>query len=104
MPRTFYGWWITAAVFFTFGIAVGIPYYGMPFFYDYYQKDLGWARSQITLGIPLAVLFIIWVGPVFVHRFSPRKLILLGTALTCIAFVGFGRMAGDLWVDRKSVV
>ncbi|MBI3696480.1 MAG: MFS transporter [Acidobacteria bacterium] len=100
MPRRrlFHGWWITVAVFFTFGIAVGIPYYGMPFFYDYYQKDLGWARSQITLGIPLAVLFIIWVGPVFVHRFSPRKLILLGTALTCIAFVGFGRMSGELWI------
>ena len=36
MNKTFYGWWVTAAVFCTFGIAVGIPYYAMPFFYDYY--------------------------------------------------------------------
>ena len=89
---------MTAAAFITFGIAVGIPYYGMPFFYDYYQKQLGWSRSQITLGIPLAALFTIWVGPVFVHRFSPRRLIMIGTALTCIAFVGFGRMSGALGV------
>lgn len=96
--RVFYGWWITAAAFFTFGIAVGIPYYAMPFFYDYYQKDLGWSKSDITLGFPLAALATLWVGPLLIHRFSPRKLILIGTALTCVAFHGFGRMGPDLWL------
>lgn len=95
--KSFYGWWITAAAFFSFGIAVGIPYYGMPFFYDYYQKDLGWSRPQITLGFPLAAMLTLWVGPLLVHRFSPRKLIMIGTALTCVAFLGFGRMHGALW-------
>jgi hypothetical protein len=28
--RGFYGWWIVAASFVTFGIAVGIPYYNLP--------------------------------------------------------------------------
>ncbi|MBI3667938.1 MAG: MFS transporter [Acidobacteria bacterium] len=97
MPRRFfYGWWVNVAAFFTFGIAVGIPYYGMPFFYDYYQKDLGWSKSQITLGFPLAALFTLWVGPLLVHRFSPRKLILIGTALTCAAFLGYGHMGANL--------
>src|SRR5712691_6185193 len=95
--KPFYGWWVTVAAFFTFGIAVGIPYYGMPFFYDYYQKDLGWSRPDITLGFPIAALLTLWVGPVLVHRFSPRKLILIGTALTCVAFLGFGYMGRDLW-------
>jgi MFS family permease len=90
----FRGWWITLAAFFTFGIAVGIPYYSMPFFYDYYQKEFGWQRSDITLGFPLAALVTLWVGPMLVHRFSPRRLIMIGTALTCIAFVGFGQMNG----------
>ena len=88
----FRGWWITLAAFFTFGFSVGIPYYSMPFFYDYYQKEFGWQRSDITLGFPLAALATLWVGPFLVHRFSPRRLIMIGTALTCIAFLGFGTM------------
>jgi sugar phosphate permease len=36
--------------------------------------------------------------PVLVPRFSPRKLILVGTALTCAAFLGFGTMHGSLTV------
>ena len=83
--KTFYGWWITAAAICTFGIAVGIPYYNMPFFYDYYEKSVaqggfGWSREQITLGFPLAAVFTLWVGPIVMHRFSPRKLIMAGRA------------------------
>ena len=53
--KGFYGWWISIAAFFTFGLAVGIPYYGMGFYYDYYQKAFGWTRPEMTLGFPLAV-------------------------------------------------
>ena len=103
MPRRkFYGWWITVAAFCTFGISVGIPYYAMPFFYDYYEKSpaqggFGWSRPDITLGFPLAALFTLWVGPILVHRFSPRKLLIIGTGLTAAAFYGFGAMRGELW-------
>ena len=53
--KPFYGWWITVAAIFTFGIAVGVPYYSMPFFYDYYEKStalggFGWSRDQIRPG------------------------------------------------------
>ena len=98
MRRLFYGWWVTAASFLTFGIAVGLPYYNMPFFYDYYKRAFNWTKADITLGFPLAALLTLWIGPVLVPRFSPRKLILVGTALTCAAFVGFGTMRGELWV------
>ena len=54
--KGFYGWWISIAAFFTFGLAVGIPYYGMGFYYDYYQKAFGWTRPEMTLGFPLAVI------------------------------------------------
>ncbi|MBC8164269.1 MAG: MFS transporter [Bryobacteraceae bacterium] len=92
----FYGWWITIFAFFTFGIAVGIPYYGMPFFYDYYMKAFGWSRPDVTLGFPLAATLTLWVGPLLVHRFSPRIMILVGTAFTALAFIGFGTMRGSL--------
>jgi hypothetical protein len=98
MEKKFYGSWITIAAFFTFGIAVGIPYYGGPFFYDYYEKTFGWSRKEITFGFPLAALLTLWAGPMLVHRFSPRKLILAGTGLTALAFLGFGNMGGVVTV------
>ncbi|MBY0373183.1 MAG: MFS transporter [Bryobacteraceae bacterium] len=96
--RPFYGWWITAFAFLTFGIAVGIPYYGGPFFYDYYEKAYGWKRSDITFGFPLASLLTLWVGPLLVHRFQPRTLIPVGTALTGLAFILWSQMNGSLWM------
>jgi MFS family permease len=97
-PRKFYGWWVTAAAFITFGLAVGIPYYNIGFFYDYFQREFGWSRADITLGFPLAALLTIWIGPLVIHRFSPRKLILGGTILTVIALSGFALMPNALAV------
>lgn len=108
MTKHFYGWWITAAVFVSFGITIGLPYYGTPFFYDYYQREFGWTRPQITLGLPLGALLTLWVGPVLVHRFRPRVMILIGSTCTFIAFLGFGLMGGSLsvyyffWVFYKA--
>ena len=98
MTKRFYGWWVTAAAFCTFGIAVGIPYYNMPFFYDYYAKEFSWPIHYITLGFPVAALLTLWVGPLLVPRFSQRKLIIAGTALTLIAVLGLSRMTGELWI------
>ena len=95
-PRKFYGWWITAAAFITFGLSVGVPYYNIGFFYDYFQRQYGWSRSNITLGFPLAALLTIWIGPLVIHRLSPRKLILAGTVLTAIALTGFAYMGSAL--------
>lgn len=96
MKEKFYGWWITLFAFFTFGIAVGIPYYGGPFFYNYYMQEFGWSRADVTLGFPIAATLTLWVGPALVHRFSPRKMILVGTGFTALAFFGFGTMKGSL--------
>lgn len=96
MQKSFYGRWIIAAAFITFGISVGLPYYNMPFFYDYYEKAFNWSRPDITLGFPLAALLTLWVGPILVPKISPRKLIIAGTGLTFLACFGFSRMTGDL--------
>lgn len=96
MHRRFYGPWIVTSAFVTFGIAVGVPYYNLPFFYDYFQKSFHWDISQITLGFPLAAILTLWVGPVLIPRFSPRKLILAGTGFTALAFFGFASMRGSL--------
>jgi MFS family permease len=98
MTRSFYGKWIIAACFLTFGISVGLPYYNMPFFYDYYAKTYHWAAKDITLGFPLAAILTLWVGPILVPRFSQRKLVVAGTALTMVSFFGFSHMTGSLTV------
>jgi MFS family permease len=92
----FYGWFVVITAFMTFGLSVGIPYYNMPFFYDYFQKSFHWSLKEITFGFPVAALLTIWVGPLIVPRFSPRKLIIVGTGCTALAFWGFGSMQGAL--------
>jgi MFS family permease len=94
--RKFFGWWISVAALFTSGLTVGIPYYNIPFFYDYFQRAFGWSRASITFGFPLAALATIWAGPLVIHRFSPRKLIVLGSALIAVALAGFGSMNSSL--------
>ncbi|MCL6506636.1 MAG: MFS transporter [Bryobacteraceae bacterium] len=97
MKRPFYGWWVVAACFVTFGISTGFPYYNIAFFFDYFRDDHGWPISFITLGAPVAVLLTIWAGPVIVPRVSPRLLIVIGTGLTLLAFQLFARLSGARW-------
>ncbi len=92
----FYGWNVVATAFITFGLAVGIPYYNMPFFYDYFQKTFHWSLTEITLGFPVAALLTLWVGPLLIPRLSPKKLIIAGTGITALTFWGFGSMQGSL--------
>ncbi len=98
MRNAFYGKWVIAAAFLTFGISVGLPYYNMPFFYDYYQSTFHWPLRWITMGFPIAALCTLWVGPLVVPRFSPKMLILIGTGMTALAFFGLSQMSGSIWV------
>ena len=97
MKKKFYGGWIVAACFLTFGISTGFPYYNIAFFFDYFRDDHSWPISFITMGPPIAVLLTIWAGPIIVPRVSPRLLIVIGTGLTFIAFQWFGRLSGARW-------
>lgn len=99
----FYGWRIVIASFFTLGLSVGLPYFGMTFFYDYFEQPVsaggfGWTRPVITFGLPLGTLLTLWVGPVIVPRFAPRRLILVGSVCTALTLFGFGMMSGQAWI------
>src|SRR5262245_2553149 len=41
---------------------VGLALYGLPFYYDYIVRELGWSRTQVTSGNALSKLI---VGPLF---------------------------------------
>lgn len=98
MNQNAQGWRVAAACFCTFGIIVGIPYYSLPFFYDYFEAAFGWSRPLMMLGFPMAVLATLWAGPVLAPRFRPQRLLLAGSALTAVALAGFALMRGQLWL------
>lgn len=83
-----------ATAFFALFSIVGFAFYGLPFFYDFFVRELGWTRAQVTSGNAFAKLVI---GPLFgffagvvVDRFGPRRLMLVGILLAGLAPIGLG--------------
>lgn len=73
---------------------VGLALYGLPFYYDFMVKELGWTRAQVTSGNALSKLV---VGPLFgfaagwiIDRFGPRRLMVVGIMLAGGALYGLG--------------
>ena len=93
--KPFFGPWIIASCFITFGLSTGFPYYNIAFFFDYFRDGHEWTQVLVTAGAPIAVLLTIWIGPVIVPKVSPRLLILVGTFLTFLSFQWFGRLGGS---------
>jgi MFS family permease len=76
---------------------VGIALYGLPFFYDFFVKDLGWTRQQVTSGNAYSKLII---GPLFgylagwlIDRYGPRRLLLVGIVMAGGALIGLGQVS-----------
>jgi MFS family permease len=73
---------------------VGFALYGLPFFYDFMVRDLGWTRREVTSGNAYSKLLI---GPLFgflagwvVDRFGPKRLMIAGIVMAGGALVGLG--------------
>jgi sugar phosphate permease len=71
---------------------VGFALYGLPRFYPYFVKELGWSRQQVTSGnayskIAVALAFGFLAGRL-VDRFGPRKSMLGGIVMAGAALVG----------------
>ncbi len=80
---------------------VGLALYGLPLYYDFFVRDFGWSRTQVTSGNALSKLV---VGPLFgfvagwlVDRFGPRRLMFAGILMAGVALIGLGRMTA-LWM------
>ncbi len=94
--KSFYGPWVIASCFITFGLSTGFPYYNISFFFDYFRDHHQWTETLVTSGAPFAVLATIWLGPLVVPKVSPRLLILIGTFFTFVAFQWFGRLDSEI--------
>ena len=78
------------------GLTVGLPYYAISFFYDYWETGFGWSRSAIMLGLPLGTLVTLALGPLYVRRLSPRHSITGGSVLVAASLAGFGLMPPNI--------
>jgi sugar phosphate permease len=88
--------WALVTAFLALFSIVGFALYGLPFFYDFMVRDLGWTRQQVTSGNALSKLL---VGPIFgflagaiVDRFGPRRLMLAGIVMAGVALIGLGNV------------
>ena len=88
---------VAATAFLSLFSIVGFALYGLPFFYDFFVRDLGWTRQQVTSGNAYSKLLI---GPLFgflagwfVDRFGPRRLMLAGIVMAGGALVGLGTVS-----------
>lgn len=91
---------VTATGFFSLFSIVGIMFYGLPFFFDFWVKDFGWSRATVTSGNIFGKVII---GPLFgfvagwfIDKFGPRRLMLVGIILAGFAVMGFSQMS-TLW-------
>lgn len=91
---------VGATAFLTLFSLVGIMFYGLPFFYDFWIKEFGWTRATITSGNAAGKVVI---GPLFgfiagwvIDKFGPRRLMLTGILLGGIALIGLSVMT-SMW-------
>jgi sugar phosphate permease len=77
---------------------VGFATYGLPFFYDFFVRELGWTRREVTSGnayskVVVGLVFGFAAG-VVIDRFGPRRLMLAGILMAGLALVGLGEVHG----------
>jgi sugar phosphate permease len=91
---------VAATGFLSLFSLIGIMFYGLPFFYDFWVTEFDWTRATVTSGSAMGKII---VGPIFgflagwiVDRFGPRRLMLLGIVMGGIALIGLSVMT-SLW-------
>ena len=87
----------TATAFAALFCVVGLSLYGLPLYYDFMVRELGWSRLMVTSGNAISKLV---VGPLFgfaagwiVDRFGPRRLMMAGILMAGGALVGLGAVS-----------
>ncbi len=90
---------VAATGFLSLFSIVGIMFYGLPFFYDFWVKDYGWSRATVTSGNAFAKVAVGLLGFFagwLIDRFGPRRLMLTGILMGGIALVGLSTVT-TLW-------
>lgn len=90
---------VAATGFLSLFSLIGIMFYGLTFFYDFWVQDFGWTRATVTSGNAFAKILVGLFGFVvgyLIDRFGPRKMMLAGILMAGFGVIGLGLMT-SLW-------
>lgn len=90
---------VTATGFLSLFSLVGIMFYGLPFFFDFWVEEFGWSRATVTSGNAFGKVLIGFLGfgfGWFIDKYGPRNLMLVGICLGGFALIGLSQMT-SLW-------
>src|SRR5262252_7453160 len=92
---------VAATAFLSLFSLVGLSFYGLPFFYDFFEREFHWSRETITNGnfygkLIVAPMFGFLAGW-FIDKLGPRRLMLAGVLLGGAALIGLSQM-NALWL------
>lgn len=97
--RRFYGDWIVVAAFLNLFFAVGLVFYGLPFFYASLVDALHFTRSQVTQGLFLGFVIVApasgFLGAL-IDRYGARQVLRAGVLLVAVPIALMGWMT-RLW-------
>ena len=92
--------YVAATGFLSLFSLVGIMFYGLPFFYDFWVQEYGWTRAEVTSGNAVGKILI---GPLFgfiagwmIDKVGPRKVMLSGIVMGGFALIGLS-FTTTLW-------
>ena len=92
---------IAATAFLSLFSLVGLSFYGLPFFYDFFEREFHWSRETITNGnfygkLIVAPMFGFLAGW-FIDKLGPRRLMLAGILMGGASLIGLSQM-NALWL------
>jgi sugar phosphate permease len=100
LPRfhIFYGWWIVAAGMLCMLLAGGIGFYTFGAFFIPIIDELGWSRTQLSLGMTIASVLGLAAPLVgsWVDKYGARIVMAIGALITGSAFALLG-LTQSLW-------
>jgi sugar phosphate permease len=92
---------VAATAFLSLFSIVGLSFYGLPFFYDFFEKEFHWSRETITSGNFYGKVI---VGPMFgflagwfIDKLGPRRLMLAGVLMGGASLIGLSQV-NALWL------
>lgn len=98
-PRFFYGWWIVFGAFIAQFVAIGMQAPVSGAFLVPMSADLGWTRAEFavatSVGTAVSALIGFFIG-VYVDRYGPRPLMLVGNTIVGGTLIAISRV-NNLW-------
>ena len=95
----YYGWWLLAGATVIMAVTGGLSFWAFGLYIGPLEDEFGWSRSEVSLGFSISLLASGLVAPFvgrWVDRHGPRRMFLLGTGITVVAFLLLA-LTSNLW-------